>query len=82
VCAGRPPSYAKFMVADEYTGAEDPHRERLRRQQLPDDDHNDQSMVQPAITLVRLIYALPVRTGLAEKALVGRHNEYRCVNRT
>jgi hypothetical protein len=47
----------------------------------PDDDHNDQSMVQPAITLVLTIYALPVGTGLAEKALVGRHNEYRCVNR-
>jgi hypothetical protein len=38
-------------------------------------------MVQPAITLVLAIYALPVGTGLAEKALVGRHNEYRCVNR-
>jgi hypothetical protein len=36
---------------------------------------------KPAITLVA-IYALPVGTGLAEKALVGRHNEYRCVNRT
>jgi hypothetical protein len=48
----------------------------------PDDDHNDQSNGATCDHFSTLIYALPVRTGLAEKALVGRHNEYRCVNRT